>query len=160
MTLFNFNKKNNQNKNRFKPQLEGSEVTNKSDKMSSGKLSDRGKHLKKAAKPVKYIRQILDGTILENKKVVKNMPFILFISLIGIIYITNSTNAESKRRELAILNEELKELRYRYISTKASVMYYSNQSQISKRLENTGIKESTVSPVKIFISEKNKKTIK
>ncbi|HRZ42287.1 MAG TPA: FtsL-like putative cell division protein [Bacteroidales bacterium] len=95
-------------------------------------------------------RQLLDGSLFANEKVVKNLPFILFLAGLGILYIGNSSVAERNRRNLARLTEELKELRYQYISTKSGVMYQSNPSQISEKLRETGIRESTIPPVKIF----------
>ena len=99
------------------------------------------------------IRQLLDGSLFANEKVVKNLPFILFITALAIVYIANSSVAERNRRNLARLTEDLKELRYKYISTKSGVMYQSNPSQISEKLRETGIKESTTPPVKIFIKK-------
>lgn len=99
------------------------------------------------------IRQLLDGSLFANEKVVKNLPFILFITGLAIVYIANSSVAERNRRNLARLTEDLKELRYKYISTKSGVMYQSNPSQISEKLRETGIKESTIPPVKIFVKK-------
>ncbi len=99
------------------------------------------------------VRQLLDGSLFANEKVVKNIPFILFLAGLAILYIGNSSVAERNRRNLAKLTEDLKELRYQYISTKSGVMYLSNPSQISDRLRETGIRESTTPPVKIFVKQ-------
>jgi hypothetical protein len=74
------------------------------------------------------------------------------MALLAIFYISNSATAERNRRAAGKLEEELKELRYKYISTKSSVMYLSNPSQISNRLKETGIRENVVPPVKIFVT--------
>ncbi|MFO7722500.1 MAG: FtsL-like putative cell division protein, partial [Bacteroidales bacterium] len=103
------------------------------------------------------IRQLLDGTLLADQRMIRNIPYILFITGLAILYITNSATAEKNRREAAALSEELKELRYQYISTKSGVMYLSNPSQISKKLKDTDIRENTVPPVKIFIPPTPKK---
>lgn len=110
---------------------------------------------KLTANPIIGLRKLLDGSLLTNEYVVNNIPLILFITALAIAYITNTSTAEKNRRELVNLTEELKELRYKYISTKSGVMFLSNQSQISKRLKETGIKENTVPPVKIFIPKEN-----
>ncbi len=110
----------------------------------------RGNGKKILALPFTIARNLLDGTLLTHDRVIRNIPFILFVTLLTIIYITNSTLADRNRRELIRISEELKELRYQYISTKSGVMYESNPSQISKKLKETGIRENTTPPVKIF----------
>jgi hypothetical protein len=109
------------------------------------------KNSEATGKAASFIRSLLDGSLFANEKVVKNLPFILFLAGLGILYIANSSVAEKNRRKLDKVTEELKELRYKYISTKSGVMYLSNPSQISSRLQETGIKPSTTPPVKIFI---------
>lgn len=134
--------------NRYRPPSEETPGRQKQER-TSRKSTGNGTRLLKT--PALLIRQLLDGTLFANEKVVKNIPYILFIAGLAILYITNSATAERNRRELVNLTDELKELRYKYISTKSSVMFLSNQSQISERLKETGIRESTVPPVKIFV---------
>ena len=76
-------------------------------------------------------------------------PFVLFISFLAFIYIANNYYAERKIRNINKIQKELKEIKYEHISTKSKLMQISKQSQIAKRMESTGIKEST-EPVKII----------
>lgn len=79
-------------------------------------------------------------------------PFVLFIAFIAFIYIANNFYAERKVRNISKIQKELKEIKYEYISTKSRLMQLSKQSQVAKKLEGTGIKEST-EPVKIIRTE-------
>ncbi len=137
--------------NRFRPRVE--EPAETASAQSETKQTNHKKTDRELFPPLKFLRQLLDGSLLANETVVRNIPFILFLTGLAILYITNSTTAEKNRRELARLTEEVKELRYKYISTKSGVMFLSNQSQISQRLKETEIRESTVPPVKIFIKK-------
>jgi hypothetical protein len=103
--------------------------------------------------PIAAVGSVFDGTVLTNRMVIRNIPFILFIVLLAIIYISNSSSAERNRRDANKLDEELKELRYEYISTKSAVMYLSNPSQIGERLKERGLQDNLMPPVKIFIRE-------
>lgn len=153
--------------NRFKPRVEEKPVDKKAEPKRSAEkqYGDQGNTVRSEksggessrfrVNPALAIRQMLDGSILTNDKVIRNIPFILFITGLAILYIANSATAEKNTRELNRMSDELKELRYMYISTKSSVMYLSNQSQISLRLKETGIKENIVPPVKIFIPKNN-----
>jgi hypothetical protein len=104
-------------------------------------------------KPLMAVGSVFDGTLLTNPRVMKNIPYILFVVFLAIIYISNSSSAEKKRRIVQKLDVELKELRYEYISTKSAVMYLSNPSQISERLREKGLQDNVVPPVKIFVRE-------
>ena len=141
--------------NRFKTRNETKAASSRKEEHSERKREKSGGSSFRLLNPLIAIRRLLDGSLLTNEHVVRNIPLILFMTLLGIIYITNSATAERNRRELLNSTEELKELRYKYISTKSSVMFLSNQSQISKRLKDKGIKENTVPPVKIFTGDRN-----
>jgi len=104
-------------------------------------------------KPVAFAGSLLDGSLLMNKWVSGNIPYIIFLAVLAVFYISNSATAERNRRDAVKLEEELKELRYKYISTKSSVMYLSNPSQISDKLKETGITDNLVPPVKIFVTQ-------
>lgn len=131
------------------PSPEEPHIKGKRVQQQSEKTKGKGKSL--LTMPLTLLRNLLDGTLLTHDRVMKNIPFILFITLLTILYITNATMADRNRREFNLTHEELKELRYKYISTKSGVMYESNQSQISYKLKETGIKENITPPVKVFI---------
>ncbi len=80
-------------------------------------------------------------------------PFVLFIAFLAFAYIANNFYAERKVRNISKIQKELKEIKYEYISTKSRLMQLSKQSQIAKKLEHSGIVEST-EPVKIIRTEK------
>ena len=97
------------------------------------------------------VRSFLGGAFLLNRKTVKQLPFLLFLASLGIVYIANSYYSEKNIRRTDKLQRELKELRYEYISVKSQLMQMQRQSQIAGMLAKKGIKESLVPPTKIFI---------
>ncbi|HNW97319.1 MAG TPA: FtsL-like putative cell division protein [Bacteroidales bacterium] len=100
---------------------------------------------------VKGIQSVLDGTILARKSVMENIPFVLYIVLLVVLYIANSFYAEKKIIEIEKVKKENKELRSENITSKSRLMFYSRQSEVIKRIEPYGIKESVTPPYKIFI---------
>jgi hypothetical protein len=98
---------------------------------------------------------ILNGTFLTRKGALKLLPLLLFISLLGIIYIANNYWAIKSFREISKLKGELKELRFEHITTKSEFMYSSKQSEVARKLDSLGIKESTVPPQKFIIKSNN-----
>ncbi|PLX11211.1 MAG: hypothetical protein C0598_08670 [Marinilabiliales bacterium] len=114
------------------------------DKKPKKKVLDKG--IGKAAKDV------LAGEYLSERSF-RFFPFLLFLALLASIYIANNYLAENKIRKVNDLREELKELRYEYITGKSDLMEASKQSNISDRLKVLGIKENT-QPVKSIIIKK------
>ena len=99
---------------------------------------------------------MLDGTFLTKDKFRRAMPFLVFLLVLGILYISNIFHVERTKRQIDDLEEELRELRYEYISSRSKLMYESKPSEIVTKLKETGIGESMDPPRKVMISNDNK----
>jgi len=62
--------------------------------------------------------------------VLKNLPFIYFAGVLALIYIANAHSAEKKVREIHRLREEVKELRWHYMSFKSEFLFSSSPTQL------------------------------
>lgn len=91
--------------------------------------------------------------IFTEENAIKWFPYIFYLVFIALVYIGNRHFAEKNVREIDKLNRALKELRSEYMTNKAELMYRSNQTELAKSLEHTGIKESKVPPIKIVVKE-------
>jgi hypothetical protein len=80
---------------------------------------------------------------------VKYIPQVLFISMMGIIYIGNSHYTEKTIKKIARLQIEVEELRADYTSLKADYMFESKQSEVAKKVFDLGLEESIKPPFKI-----------
>jgi len=87
------------------------------------------------------------------------LPFLFFLTMLAVIYITNSYYAERTIRNIEKTKTDLKELRTEHISVKSEMMFKSKQSEIAVKLIPYGIKESVIPPIKIFISNDSVKEI-
>ena len=94
---------------------------------------------------------VLDGSFLTRDNVLNNIPFLLFLFLIGIFYIGNSHYAEGTVIEMERANNDIKELRSEFISTRSDLMFVSKQSEVAKAIAPMEIYESVVPPKKIVI---------
>ncbi|MGZ3883793.1 MAG: FtsL-like putative cell division protein [Bacteroidia bacterium] len=99
----------------------------------------------------KGLSAVFSGTFLTNEKTLKHTPFVLFLTLLAILYIANGYYADDKIREVNKTTNQLKELRSEFISTKSDLMFVSKQSEVAKAAEPLGIKEPVVPPMKIEI---------
>lgn len=79
----------------------------------------------------------------------KFIPYILFISFIGIFYIGNSHYTEKMIRNINKMEEEVQELRADYTSLKAEYMIDGKQSEVARKVTSLGLEESLEPPYKI-----------
>ena len=101
------------------------------------------------------IKYVLDGSLLTKKIVAKQLPYIIFLTFLAVIYIGNRYHAEKVIREIVSLQNELKELRAEAITTTSELMHISKQSEVSKLVikNNLELYESLKPPKKIVISD-------
>ncbi|MBW6482543.1 MAG: hypothetical protein K0B10_05735 [Vicingaceae bacterium] len=111
------------------------------------------------AKSPNFFTSLITGSFLAKENVVRGLPFVLFLTFLGLLYIANGYNTEKLVRELDEINDEMKELRSEYITIKSDLNYESKQSQVASKSELFGVKESTVPPTKIIVSAKELKQI-
>jgi len=121
-----------------------------SEKKIEKKLKLEGGSIGKAAKGV------LAGDFLSDRSF-HYFPFLLFLAFLASIYIANNYLAENKVRKANEMREELKEMRYEYITGKSELMEASKQSKISRSLIEIGIKENTEPVKSLKIKSETKK---
>ena len=83
------------------------------------------------------------------KAIVNNIPFLAFIVLLCVLYISNSHRAIEMQRELNAQQRILKELRWKNIDTKSQLMYVKTETQVIKSAEKIGLKPSLLPAYKI-----------
>jgi len=99
---------------------------------------------------MRLLALVFGANFLERSDVQKQIYYFIFLIFIGILYITNGNMADKKIREINKLNKELKELRSEYIISKAELMFLNKQSEVAKRVEPLGLKETTQQPYLIL----------
>ena len=87
--------------------------------------------------------------------VLKNLPFVLFLGFMGMVYIMNSHYSEKKLWQIQGYEKEIEELKWEYASIKAELMFSTKQSEVAKAVENFGIKNSTSTPKRIIVKKKS-----
>jgi len=100
-----------------------------------------------------YISAVLTGKFLSHEKIVQNIPFILFLTLIAILYIANGYYAEKTVKQLYKTTNEIKELRSEYISNKTDLELIKQQSHVAYTIKVLELKESLTPPSKIIIKK-------
>ena len=96
---------------------------------------------------VKKVMGVLGGSFFLKEKFVKQFPFMVVVTVLLMVLITNTYVAEEKNREITKTTRQLNDLQVEYIQLKSAIMQASKQSVLSKGLVGTGIKNPT-EPVK------------
>jgi hypothetical protein len=113
---------------------------------------------KKAGSKGGSFKDFIDGTVLTREFVLKQLPYIIFLAILAIIYIGNRYHAEKLVRRSGELQAELKELRAESVTVSAELMHLSRQSEVLKLLINSNMDlvESLDPPRKIIAGKKRK----
>jgi Bacteriodetes cell division protein (FtsL-like) len=87
--------------------------------------------------------------LLNYEWIVKNISFFLFLSVLAVLYIANGHMADKTIRRINTINNELKELQFKYKTLKSELMYKTEESQIVQMVEPMGLKISKDMPERI-----------
>lgn len=93
----------------------------------------------------------MDGSLLTRENVIKQLPFIIFLSVLALIYITNRYHAEKVFVLTEETRKEIRELRSEKISVQSELMRKSRQQEVLKMLKQQGseLRYAKEPPVKI-----------
>lgn len=127
--------------------------------MNTFRDEKKPKDKKEAGAVSKSLATVFSGSYLSSDNVVRSLPFIFFLTFLGILYIANGYYAQRTVRDLQKVGNELKALRSEYITIKSDLNYSSKQSQVAQATEPYGINESTVPPTKIVVTEEEMEKI-
>jgi hypothetical protein len=84
--------------------------------------------------------------------IVKNIPFIFFLSLIAVAYIYNGHYADKLSRRISTSEKNVKELEYEYKTIKSEVIFRSKPTEMINAVAPMGLKELKVPPVVLIDS--------
>lgn len=93
---------------------------------------------------------------INYEAIVKNLPFILFLSGLAVLYIYNGHYSDKLIKSISRTNRELKEMQFEYKTLKSEVMFRSKQTELARAVEPLGLKELVTPPVVIKDSADNK----
>jgi len=102
---------------------------------------------------IRNIRPILDGSIISRERTEKNFPFIFYIILLIILFISNTFHAQDTQREIIRTKEEVKVLRIKSIYVKSLLMESTRPTKMAELVKGMGLKESEVPPQKIIVKQ-------
>lgn len=80
------------------------------------------------------IKGILVGSALSSKQVTRQIPFVIFLALLGIGLITNRYITEKTIRQMEMVRDSLKEYKSESVIHETELMYINRPSEVSRRV--------------------------
>jgi len=111
---------------------------------------------KKQSNTGSFIKELLSGSMVSEKIILKNLGYISLITFLTAVYIGNRFHAEKLTRESTKLQREVKDLRAESLSTSADLMYLSKQSEVFTMIREKGLnlEELKTPPFKLLVDKK------
>ena len=100
---------------------------------------------------------VLGGDLLVNEGFLKMFPFLMYVVFLLMLCIANTYIAEDVNREIARLNKQEESLHVEYVYYNSEITKYTTQSNLVRKLDKKGIKESVVPLRKIVVDRKGGK---
>jgi len=101
------------------------------------------------------VKSFIGGANLTDARITKQMPFIIFLSGLGLLMITNRNWSERTIRKVEILQDTLDNLRSESVTISAYLMNASRPSEIERKVKAAGLdlKEPMRPPRKITVKK-------
>jgi cell division protein FtsL len=119
-------------------------------------MADNKENSKKQVKTGSFMKELLSGSMVSEKIILRNLGYVSLITLLAAIYIGNRFHAEKITRETTKLQREVKDLRSEALSTSADLMYASRQSEVFRMIREKGLnlEELKIPPYKLLVDKK------
>ena len=88
------------------------------------------------------VMHILGGSFLTREDFSKVFPFLVYVTVLLMLIITNAYIAESTSRAIKNNSNRLRDLRVEYTYAKSAFTKESTQKVLIEKLKNDGLKES------------------
>lgn len=107
----------------------------------------------KSTSGVRKVMNILGGSFLVREQFTKQFPFMVYVTVLLMVIITNTYIAEERNRDIVKNTRLLNDLHVEYIQVKSSIMQASKQSVLAKKLGGIGINDPVEPLKRININE-------
>jgi len=110
---------------------------------------------KKAKRKEGFVKSLISGSLLSERIILGNLPYVILLTVIGALYIANRFHAEKVIRRTDELQKVVKELRAEALSTSSDLMLLSKQSEVIRQVNERGLglKELKEPPYRLLVED-------
>ena len=105
-----------------------------------------------ASKKVAYGNYLAFGS-MGASLILKNLPFVLFLGFLTVIYIANAHFAEKQIRQIQTLQQDVKEMKRQYNSLKSENMFKSRLAEIEEDVKGVGLTKQAGRVKRIIVDD-------
>ncbi|MBL57848.1 MAG: hypothetical protein CMP61_11740 [Flavobacteriales bacterium] len=98
---------------------------------------------------MKGTRKIKKWLGLNEQVFFKNLPYVLFLTALGFLYITNSYYLEETVREMDAIKNEINDQNNEFVITKTAVSLKGQRNEVVNKVEELGLRESKKPPFQL-----------
>ena len=73
--------------------------------------------------------------------ILKNLPFVMFLGFLTVVYIANAHFSEKQIRQIQYLQKDVKELKRQYNSLKSEIMFQSRLAEVEDEVKSLGLRK-------------------
>lgn len=122
-------------------------------------MSKKDKNIKpKKSSVAKPLVDLLNGRFLSGQRFLDQLPFLLYLCGLAIVYIAYGYFTESTVKQIYRVDAELKELKAEYLTSQSELQQIRQQSNIADAIKELGLTESMTPPQKIVLPSKENTT--
>lgn len=101
------------------------------------------------------IKGLLGGNVLSKGVVIRQIPFLFFVTTAILLYIFNQYRGENVMRQIMTLEKRIREMRAESVSTAFDLQELSRQSEVTRMVAEQGLflQEAKTPPYKIVMEE-------
>ena len=85
------------------------------------------------------LKSLLGGNLLASEKVMKQLPFVFFLVLLGMLLISNRYWSEKTIRQMEAVQDSIKELKAESITYETELMKMNRPTEITKKVQESGL---------------------
>lgn len=85
------------------------------------------------------LKSFLGGSLLASEKVMRQMPFVFFLVLLGILLISNRYWSEKTIRRMEAVQDTIRELRAESVTYETELMKMNRPSEIVEKVKASGL---------------------
>lgn len=139
--------------NRFREKLE-EELAEEDEPVLKEKEEPKKKESAKEGSATAFFRKLFVEGAVSKEAATDMLPYLIFLCVLGMIYIANSHMAVKNIRDIDRISKEVKELSWEYKSLKADLMFKSKMTEVAKKVDTLGLEELVEPPKKIIVQSK------
>lgn len=110
---------------------------------------------KKDKKKSITVAEVISGDFLTKDFVMSNIPYLLFIIFLGLLIVSKGYYVKQLEQTINQTQKQLDAVTTDFVESKAKLEEETTRGNLVKRLEGSGLKETT-NPVKVIRIEKEK----